>query len=176
MKYYIASAYQYLQAFLQQLLNKVLTSAMDNDLDLETIVPADQPPPPLLLPAAAASSRTRKHNLDWAKIIVAYCLSTAIGMALIPIQLHSNQLPLTFCFLGLAILLAFTCIMVSKFIQYSNSPRIIVHLFHYFGVFFGVTAFFISVTIPFPLWFKCTASLIYVASGLVVLFCHHYYT
>ncbi|KAB2616419.1 hypothetical protein D8674_023007 [Pyrus ussuriensis x Pyrus communis] len=175
MKYYIASAYQYLQAFLQQLLNKVL-SALDNDLDLETIVPADQPPPPLLLPVTAASSRTWKHNLDWAKIIVAYCLSTAIGMALIPIQLHSNQLPLTFCFLGLAILLAFTCIMVSKFIQYSNPPRIIVHLFHYFGVFFGVTAFFISVTIPFPLWFKCTAFLIYVASGLVVLICHHYYT
>ena len=172
MNYYIASAYQCLQAFLRQLLNKIFISTLDNDLDPETTAP-DQPP--LLLPAAAASSRTRKHNFDWAKIIVAYCLSTAIGMALIPIQLHSNQLPLTFCFLGLTILLAFTCIMVSKFIQHSNSPRIIVYLFHYFGVFFGITAFFISVTIPFPVWFKCTASLIYVASGLVVLFCHHYY-
>ncbi|KAB2616421.1 hypothetical protein D8674_023009 [Pyrus ussuriensis x Pyrus communis] len=149
MKNYIASAYRRLGAFFQPQLNKVI-NALDNNLDLETI--------------------------DWAKIIVAYCLSTAIGMALIPIQLHSHHLPQTFCVLGLAILLAFTCIMVSKFIQHSNSPRIIVHLFHYFGVFFGVTAFFISVTIPFPPWFKCTASLIYVASGLVVLFCHHYYT
>nr|CCH50996.1 T3.3 [Malus x robusta] len=174
MNYHIASAYRCLRAFLQQLLNKVFISALDNDLDLETIVPADQPPPPLL-PATAASSRTRKHNLDWAKTIVVYCLSTVIGMALFPIQLHSNQLALTFCFLGLAILLAFACIMVSKFIQHSNSPRIIVHLFHYFGVFFGVTAFYISVTIPFPVWFKCMASLIHVASGLVVLFCQHYY-
>ncbi|KAB2616435.1 hypothetical protein D8674_023023 [Pyrus ussuriensis x Pyrus communis] len=91
-------------------------------------------------------------------------------MALIPIQLHSNKLPLTFCVLSLAILLAFACIMVSKFIQHSYSPRIIVSLFQYFRVFFGVTAFFVSVTIPFPLWFRCTASLIYVASGLVVLF------
>nr|CCH50993.1 T2.14 [Malus x robusta] len=172
MKYYIASAYRCLRAFFQQQLNKVI-NALDNNVDPETIVPADQPPLP---PATATSSRTTKHNLDWAKIIVAYCLSTAIAMALIPIQLHSNQLPLTFCFLGLAILLAFTCIMVNKFIQHSNSPQIIVHLFHYFGVFFGITAFFISITIPFPLWFKCTASLIYVASGLVVLFCHHYYT
>ncbi|KAM1039391.1 hypothetical protein EV1_028501 [Malus domestica] len=172
MKNNIASAYRCLRAFFQQQLNKVI-NALDNNLDPEAIVPADQPP---LRPATATSSRTSKHNLDWAKIIMAYCLSTAIGMALVPIQLHSDHLPLTFCVLGLAILLAFTCIMVSKFIQHSNSPRRIVHLFHYFGVFFGVTAFFISVTIPFPVWFKCTASVIYVASGLVVLFCHHYYT
>nr|CCH50983.1 T2.4 [Malus x robusta] len=158
-----------MKAFLQQLLNKIFTSVLDNDLD----PPNDHHNQ---LPPDAASSRPpRKHNLDWATIILAYCLSTAIGMALVPIQLHSKQLPLTFCFLGLAITLSFSSILVSKFIQNSKCPRIIVHLFHHFGVFFGVITFFISITIPFPLWFKCTASVIYAASGLVILFCHHYY-
>nr|CCH50964.1 T4.3 [Malus x robusta] len=138
-----------MKAFMQQLLNKIFRSVLDNDLDLS--------------------------NLDWATIILSYCLSTAIGMALVPIQLHSKQLPLSFCFLGLAITLSFSSILVSKFIQNSKCPRIIVHLFHYFGVLFGALAFFISITIPFPLWFKCTAFVIYAASGLVILFCHHYY-
>nr|CCH50998.1 T3.5 [Malus x robusta] len=143
-----------------QQVNKIFTSALDNDL--ETTAPAEPPPA-----AAAASSRPpRKHNFDWATIILAYCLSTAIAMALIPIQVHSKQLPLTFCFLGLVITLSFSSILVTKCIQNSKCPRIIVHLFHYFGVFFGVTAFFVSITIPFPLWFKCTASVIYAASGL----------
>ncbi|ONI27883.1 hypothetical protein PRUPE_1G109400, partial [Prunus persica] len=120
-------------------------------------------------PAAAA------RNLDWAKIVVVYCLSTGVAMALIHTQVHPSKLPLSFFFLGLAVLLAFACIMVSKFVQHSKCPRITLHLFHFFGIFFGVTAFFISITIPFPLWFKCTASVIYLASGLVVIFCHHFY-
>ncbi|RXH80455.1 hypothetical protein DVH24_004369 [Malus domestica] len=138
-----------MKAFLQQLLNKIFTSVLDNDLD--------------------------PSNLDWATIILAYCLSTTIGMALVPIQLHSKQLPISFCFLGLIIRLSFSSIFVSKFIQYFKCSRIIVHLVHYFDVFFGVIAFFISITIPFPLWFKFTASIIYAALGLVILFCHHYY-
>ncbi|KAB2616417.1 hypothetical protein D8674_023005 [Pyrus ussuriensis x Pyrus communis] len=166
--FYITSACQCLKAFLQQQLNKILIiPPLDDDLNPEGVpIPAEP---------AAGSLRTGKHNLDWAKIIVAYSLSTGIAMALLPIQLHSKQLPLTFCFLGLAITLSFSGIMVSKFVQNSKCPRVIVHLFHYFGVFFGVTAFFISITIPFPLWFKCTASGIYVASSVVILFCHHYY-
>ncbi|KAI5349131.1 hypothetical protein L3X38_002018 [Prunus dulcis] len=152
--------YQSLKASFHLLLQKIIliVSRLDEPGDIEAQAPA-----------AAA------RNLDWAKIVVVYCLSTGVTMALIHTQVHPSKLPLSFFFLGLAVLLAFACIMVSKFVQHSKCPRITLHLFHFFGIFFGVTAFFISITIPFPLWFKCTASVIYLASGLVVIFCHHFY-
>ncbi|RXI03778.1 hypothetical protein DVH24_038052 [Malus domestica] len=66
MKYYIASGCQCIQAFLQQLLNKIFISALDNDLDLVTIiVPADQPPPPVLLPATLGLGSTTGRRLSW---------------------------------------------------------------------------------------------------------------
>ncbi|CAL2262713.1 unnamed protein product [Prunus armeniaca] len=161
---------QSLKASFHLLLQKIIliVSRLDDLDDPEAPAPVAQPQPSATTAAAA-------RNLDWAKILVVYCLSTGVAMALIHTQVHPSKLPLSFFFLGLAVLLAFTCIMVSKFVQHSKCPRITLHLFHFFGVFFGVTAFFISITIPFPLWFKCTASVIYLASGLVVIFCNHFY-
>ncbi|KAB2616418.1 hypothetical protein D8674_023006 [Pyrus ussuriensis x Pyrus communis] len=92
MKYYIARGYQCIQAFLQQLLNKVFISALDNDLDLVTIiVPADQPPPPALLPATSSSSRTRKHNIDWAKIILPPTLCFLVSQSYLPLLASWKQ-------------------------------------------------------------------------------------
>ncbi|KAB2607480.1 hypothetical protein D8674_007197 [Pyrus ussuriensis x Pyrus communis] len=116
------------------------------------------------------------NNLDWANIIVVFCLTAAIGLALLPLQIPSHQVlhSAIFYFLGLSVLLAFTCILVSKFIHVSYCPSgiSIPHIFHHFGLFFGVTAFFISITIPFPLWFKCTTYSIYATAFLLVLLCN----
>ncbi|VVA23278.1 PREDICTED: T2 [Prunus dulcis] len=165
------ASHQSLKASFHLLLQKIIliVSRLDNLDDPEAPAPAAKPQP------SATTTTAADRNLDWGKIVVVYCLSTGVAMALIHTQVDPSKLPLSFFFLGLAVLLAFACIMVSKFVQHSNCPRITVHLFHFFGVFFAVTAFFISITIPFPLWFKCTASVIYVASGLVVIFCNYFY-
>ncbi|KAM1802758.1 hypothetical protein ACFX12_028817 [Malus domestica] len=114
------------------------------------------------------------NNLDWSNMIIMFCLTTTIGLALLPVQIHSGHLPVIFYFLGLSVLLAFTCILVSKFVHFSYCPAgiSIPQLFHNFGFFFGVTAFFISLTIPFPLWFKCVAYSIYVATFLFIRLCN----
>ncbi|KAM1098886.1 hypothetical protein TB2_005420 [Malus domestica] len=116
------------------------------------------------------------NNLEWANIIAVFCLTAAIGLALLPFQIPSRHVPHTaiFYFLGLSVLLAFTCILVSKSIHFNYCPVgiSIAHIFHHVGLFFGVTAFFISISIPFPLWFKCTAYSIYAAAFLLVLLCN----
>lgn len=176
-----SSYYESLKVFLQKII-LIISRSFDHhhddvfdDPESTSAAPEAEPQPSVPAPAPAARPKPTKYqNLDWEKIIVVYCLSTAVAMALTPVQVHSNQLPLTFRFLGLTVLFSFACIMVSKFIHNNNCPRITVDLFHSFGVFFGITAFLICIAIPFPLWFKCTASVIYVVSGLVIMFCNYF--
>lgn len=114
----------------------------------------------------------RNHNrLDWPKILVVFCLATAIDMALLSAQIHS-QLPAIFCFLGLTIIVSFTCFFVSKCIplKYKEMAKALERL----GIFFGVTAIFISIAIPFSLWFKCVTCFIYVLCWLTILFCNYF--
>ncbi|KAB2607485.1 hypothetical protein D8674_007202 [Pyrus ussuriensis x Pyrus communis] len=153
-----------------QLLNALIISPVDRDHpegkpDLEAAVPQ--------VPNRRKYDKFPANNLDWAKIIVGFCFTTAIGLAFICFQIPPDQLPLpvTFDFLGLSVLLAFTCILVSKSIHfgYSLFGISIAGLSHHFGLFFGVTAFFISISIPFPFWFKCATYSIYVAAFILVL-------
>ncbi|KAM1226147.1 hypothetical protein ACFX2J_005523 [Malus domestica] len=155
-----------------ELLNALII-AVDRDHpngepDLEAAVPQ--------VPDRRKYDKFPTNNLDWAKIIVGFCLTAAIGLALIRFQIPPDQLPfpVTFDLLGLSVLFAFTFIFVSKSIhfRYSLAGISIAGLCHYFGIFFGVTAFFISITIPFPLWFKCAAYSIYVAAFFLVVFCN----
>ncbi|RXH85300.1 hypothetical protein DVH24_042068 [Malus domestica] len=159
-----------------QLLNALIISPVDRDHpdgepDLESQVQQG--------PDRRKYNKFPTNNLD-SKMIVGFCFTSAIGLALIRFQIPPGQLPLsmTLDLLGLSVLFAFTCILVSKSIhsRYSLVGISIAGLCHHFGIFFGVTAFFISITISFPLWFKCVAYSIYVAAFLLVVFCNlHYY-
>ncbi|KAL6275195.1 hypothetical protein ACE6H2_018796 [Prunus campanulata] len=165
-----------------QLVKFLITSPLDHDAYDPNL---DDPEAALQVAEAAAAAaysyrdrrrrRNKKNNLDWAKIIVVFCFTAAIGLALLPLQLHdSHELPLNFNFLGLTVLLAFTCILVSKFVHFNYCPAgiSISYLFHNVGLFFGFTAFLISITILFPLWFKCTAYSIYVAAYFLIILCN----
>ncbi|CAL2262708.1 unnamed protein product [Prunus armeniaca] len=161
-----------------QLVKFLLISRLDHD-DYDPNL--DDPEAALQVAEAAAAysyrdrRRNNKNKLDWAKIIVVFCFTAAIGLALLPFQLHdSHELPLNFYFLGLTVLLAFTCILVSKFVHFNYCPAgiSISYRFHNFGLFFGFTAFLISITIPFPLWFKCNAYSIYVAACFLIILCN----
>ncbi|KAB2607488.1 hypothetical protein D8674_007205 [Pyrus ussuriensis x Pyrus communis] len=170
---------QYLKPFLlavtvtpTQRLKLLIIGLIDRDRDSDRDLEAAR--------QEVADGRTNNkydnNNLDWATIIVVFCFTAAIGIAVLPFQGPSGQLhlPVIFYFLGLSVLLAFTCILVSKFIHFSYCPAgiTIAPIFHQLGIFFGVTAFFISISIPFPLWFKCAALSIYVVTFLLVVLCN----
>ena len=56
------------------------------------------------------------HHMQWAEIVIGFCLASAIDIALLSLQVHS-QLPAPFHLFSLAILLSFASIVVSKFIN-----------------------------------------------------------
>ncbi|XP_008229057.1 PREDICTED: zinc finger MYM-type protein 1-like [Prunus mume] len=92
---------------LKELLQKIILIVSRHD-DL------DDPEAPAAQPQPSATTIAAARNLDWAKIVVVYCLSTGVSMALIHTQVHPRKLPLSFFFLGVAVLLAFACIMSLK--------------------------------------------------------------
>ena len=109
------------------------------------------------------------HNMDWADLMICFCLSDALEMTSVYAQIKS-QLPVTFHLLSLAILLAFACFFVSQFIR----PKFLVpaQKLKNFGVFFSVTAIFMAITIPFPLYFKIATGAIYTISVFAIIICH----
>ena len=83
--------------------------------------------------------------------MIGFCLSVALEMASLSAQINT-QLSADFHLLSLAILFAFDCFFVSQFIK----PKFLVtaQKLQKFGEFFAVTAFFIIITIPIPLYLK----------------------
>ena len=103
------------------------------------------------------------HNVEWAEIVViGFCLSSAIDMAILSLQVHS-QLPALFHLFSLAILLAFASIVVSKFIN----PKFLLKVQVLEKC--GVTAFFKAITIQFPLYLKFASWTVYAISALAIL-------
>ncbi|KAG7944352.1 hypothetical protein I3843_15G096300 [Carya illinoinensis] len=118
--------------------------------------------------AAAAGLRVEvRHNMDvWAKIMLPFCLTAAIDIALVHVQLHS-QFPRDFHWLSLTILLAVACFFVAGFInpKYVGTAKVLVNC----SVFFTYTSFFITITVPVSLPLKITSWLVYAISVLAVV-------
>ncbi|KAK9985583.1 hypothetical protein SO802_030534 [Lithocarpus litseifolius] len=91
------------------------------------------------------------HHMEWAEIVIAFCLASAVDIAILSVQVHS-QLPALFHLFSLAILLAFASVVVSKVIN----PKFLraAQVLEKCGIFFGFTAFFIAITISFPFYLK----------------------
>ncbi|KAG2670277.1 hypothetical protein I3760_14G078100 [Carya illinoinensis] len=107
----------------------------------------------------------RRNSIDWAKIILPSCLTAAIDVTLVYVQVHSN-FTTAFHFLNMAILLAFAAFFVGWFInpKYMVTTKAAVIC----GIFFTYTAFFIGVTIPLPSSLKIIGWLIYGISLIAV--------
>ncbi|KAF3953990.1 hypothetical protein CMV_020616 [Castanea mollissima] len=116
---------------------------------------------------AQAAGSVVVHHMEWAEIVIAFCLASAIDIALLSVQGHS--LPAPFHLFSLAILLAFASIVVSKFMN----PKFLLtaQVLEKCGVFFTVTAFFIAITIPFPFCLKIASWVIYAISALAIFIC-----
>lgn len=125
---------------------------------------------PLVLPPQQAPAADRQ-NLDWAMIMIGFCLPSAIEIALQSLQVHS-QLPPMFHFLSLAIIFSFTFLFLSKVM----SPKfpIIAQVLEALGVLFAVTAIFVAITIPLPLGLKCLTWTLYAFFLIAITICIMY--
>lgn len=98
------------------------------------------------------------RKMNWTNAMVAFCFALAVGIALLPIQVHI-QLQTSLIWLSLTVLLGFACFFVSAFID----PKFVVtvRVLQRSGRFFTVTAFFVVITFRFPLYFKCMSWAVY---------------
>jgi hypothetical protein len=124
------------------------------------------PPPNLEAPAQPLGLEVDNHAIDWAKIMMTFCLAFAPSIALTYAQIHSKFSP-TFHVVSFEFLLCFASFFVSKFMN----PKfpVIARLLDRVGVFFAVTAFCTSITIPFPLWLQIVTWLVYAISFVAVI-------
>ncbi|KAF3437971.1 hypothetical protein FNV43_RR20727 [Rhamnella rubrinervis] len=109
-------------------------------------------------------------NMDWAMIVVAFCFPSAVDLALLSLQINSRQFPLIFHLFSLTILFGLASLVLSKFInsKFPNAAQTLEGA----SVFFVVTAFFIAITIPFPLCLKLVAWTIYAICLLLIILCN----
>ncbi|XWS60386.1 hypothetical protein CRYUN_Cryun07bG0032000 [Craigia yunnanensis] len=111
-----------------------------------------------------------QNYLAWEKLLVAFCLGSSIEIATLFAQI-GHRLPITFMFLSFAILLAFSSLCVGKY--YINSKfHMIAQRLEQLGGFFMVTAFFIAIAIPFPLWLQCSIWAVYAIFLLSITVCN----
>ncbi|WOG92254.1 hypothetical protein DCAR_0311517 [Daucus carota subsp. sativus] len=75
--------------------------------------------------------------------------------------------------LALAISLAFAALFVATSIDASRFV-VLIHVLEHLSVFFAATAFFIAISIPFPMYIKCVSWTVYVISLLAISVCHLY--
>ncbi|PRQ21639.1 putative isopenicillin N synthase [Rosa chinensis] len=127
-------------------------------------------------PQTAAEPNQPNHRvLDyWAKILALFCSASGIEMALLSVK-SGSELPASFYFLGFTLILGFTCFFVGRCIRsiFEQAAKVLQRV----GIFFGVTAIFISITIPFPtLWFKCVTGFIYALCWLTILACNYFHS
>ena len=128
---------------------------------------------PVEVPAEAAGLVVVHHHIlymDWADLMIGFCLSVALELASLSAQ-SNTQLSATFHLLSLAILFAFACFFVSHFIK--SKFLVTAQKLKNFGVFFSVTAFFMAITIPFPLYLKFASGAIYTISvfAIIISYC-----
>ncbi|TXG50596.1 hypothetical protein EZV62_023120 [Acer yangbiense] len=110
-----------------------------------------------------------QHKLvDRAMKMICFCLPTAVAIALRSLQTKS-QLPLAFHFLTVALLFSFNFLFLSNFIT-PKFPEI-AQILERVGVLFAVTAIYIAITIPLPVWLKYITWAIFVISFVVIVAC-----
>jgi hypothetical protein len=105
------------------------------------------------------------HIIDLINTMLTVCLASAPTLALTYAQLQPKYSP-TFHVVSFEFLLCFASLFVSKFMN-SKFP-VIAQVLDIVGVFFGVTAFFTAITVPFPLYLQIITWVVYAITFLAV--------
>jgi hypothetical protein len=114
-------------------------------------------------PRGLALELVHKHVIDLANIIVYGGLPSASAVALTYAQIHSKYSPI-FHVLSFEILLCFAFLLVGNFMN--SRFLVIAQVLDLAGMFFGVTAFFTAISIPFP---PCLQIITWVVYGFTLL-------
>ncbi|KAH7852145.1 hypothetical protein Vadar_021087 [Vaccinium darrowii] len=136
-----------------------------SDINHEIVAVEQQP---VIVPPVVAQNR--QQNLDWPQLVIAFCFTSAMDVALQSIETRT-QLPLPFHFLSLAIVFAFTSLFVARHI--SSKFPLQAGVLEKVGIFFAVTAFFVAITVALPLCLKLISWIIFAVSLLVILICNY---
>ncbi|KAH7856935.1 hypothetical protein Vadar_007114 [Vaccinium darrowii] len=136
------------------------------------IEPQNPPRPDFVLPITNEQqlqpipNAQQQNNFDFPTLVLAFCLTGAMEIA---IQYRTVN-PFIFHLLCLMVVFAFASIFVAKSIalKHLNAARKLDSV----GVFFGVTAFFLAVTISFPLCLRIISWIIYALSLVAILICN----
>nr|POE52355.1 hypothetical protein CFP56_65587 [Quercus suber] len=129
----------------------------------QTTDPEAPPVTPVL-----AKQNIEPRNPQWQDIIMGFCLTSALQIALQYIKTPSQLLPLSFHLLSLTVVLTFSALFVAKLIgsKYPVPAQVVNEV----AVFFVTTAFFLAITIPMPLYLKFLSWAIYVVLLTVFVF------
>ncbi|KAI7985252.1 hypothetical protein LOK49_LG14G00352 [Camellia lanceoleosa] len=123
--------------------------------------PFDAPPDP--------PRKAQQQNLELPKLVVAFCLTAAFEISFRSVQTRKHY-PITFQLLCLLMVFALAFLVVAKYIvaNYPKPGRLLEHA----GLLCGVTAFFVAITVSFPLCLKLISWIIYALSLLAISICN----
>ncbi|KAL2520822.1 uncharacterized protein Fot_24745 [Forsythia ovata] len=129
------------------------------------------PPPPEL---AASEDGTPKpfppqaQLLDLSIPLISFCLASATSIALLFPQIH-GETPPSIHFFCLALVIAFSSVMVAKFI----SPKFpyAANMLELSAIFCVATGFYLGITLFLPLSLKIVSWFIYCLSLIVIIVC-----
>ncbi|CAL5362459.1 unnamed protein product [Camellia sinensis] len=115
--------------------------------------PPPPPPPPESALQAPPSESVVQVPPELPMLVVEFCLTAAFEIAIRSTQTPTTQYySITFHLLCLVMVFAFAFIFVAKYVssKHPNLGRVLEHA----GVVCGVTAFFVAITVSFPLCLK----------------------
>ena len=118
--------------------------------------------------SAPINSDIDKKNIEWQNIVLMFCFTTAIRIAIQSTEMNS-QFPPSFQWLSLANVLTFSALFVAKFVG-KVSPTT-VKVLEQGAILLAATIFFLATTISLTQHLKYVTWAIYVVTMIVVFIC-----
>ncbi|CAI9787293.1 unnamed protein product [Fraxinus pennsylvanica] len=128
------------------------------------------PPPPAMLASEDNKNNPpplQPENVDWTGPIISFCFASAFGIAMLPPSQRETLQMFFFCVL---VILAFSFMWVRKYIQ-SRYPYWAEKM-ELAGILCGSTAFFLGISMSFPLILKAFSGFIYILCLIVIFICN----
>ncbi|KAJ6865948.1 hypothetical protein NC652_037467 [Populus alba x Populus x berolinensis] len=131
------------------------------------------PPPTMNEEEELVNMFHAKQEMEWQKTLISICFTSGLQIALHFHQITDSKLD-SLHLLSILVAILFSCLFVSHFINPTKFPRTS-KVLGKAAVFLAATAFFITISIPFPPGVKWVTWIIYAISLLVIAICNLFY-
>ncbi|KAH9727402.1 hypothetical protein KPL70_008660 [Citrus sinensis] len=108
--------------------------------------------------------------LQWQNVVMAFCFTSAIEIAVLFEQTKSSPLSVSFYLLSFVILIIFLSLFVAKSV--GQNFTVTSQVLEKVAIFLAATSFIITITIPFPLLLKCTTWALYALCLIIIVICN----